>query len=193
MSRFSLVIGGSDSEEKLRANVRELAEKFLAQPQFALEREQLRQALGNLPTGRVGDRRSNRRVQGPKVHPVLEVAASNEPRGKVSVKKVRPHPNPLPRGEGEMVAAIWPCARVKLALVQGFNERVLRGRLTPAQGEKARIARLSASVPDCQAAIQICRTPAGKRPHNQRSVIRPEPLPHTSAKPQQPQPRTVIF
>ena len=53
-----------------------------ARPFDALERRSPTWLVGgeDLPTGRVGDRRSNRQVQGTKVHPIAEVAAPHEPR-----------------------------------------------------------------------------------------------------------------
>ena len=45
--------------------------------------------------------------------------------------KARPHPNPLPRGEGDIVAASWPGEGARLTLVRGFNARILRGILCP--------------------------------------------------------------
>ena len=43
-----------------------------------------------------------------------------EPRGELSVNRARPHPGPLPRGEGEIVPASWPRDGAGLALVQGL-------------------------------------------------------------------------
>jgi len=48
----------------------------------------------------------------------------------VCIKIARPHPGPLPRGEGEVVPASWPGNGARLARIQGFSARVLRGDLT---------------------------------------------------------------
>jgi hypothetical protein len=45
----------------------------------------------------------------------------------VGGRKARPHPNPLPRGEGDVVSASWPKAGAELALARGFNPRILKG------------------------------------------------------------------
>jgi len=44
----------------------------------------------------------------------------------VGVMKARPHPGPLPRGEGEAVSASWHNHGAGLARVQGCNARVHR-------------------------------------------------------------------
>ena len=49
-----------------------------------------------------------------------------------------PHPGPLPRGEGEMVAASW---QKDGALVHEFNARILRGILIPALSRPSRSER----------------------------------------------------
>jgi hypothetical protein len=67
-----------------------------------------------LPTGRGGARRSHRLVHGPKVRSSA-VLVPREPRGGVSVERARPHPGPLPRGEGDLVPASWPGGGAGLA------------------------------------------------------------------------------
>src|SRR5580692_5219148 len=55
--------------------------------------------------------------------------------GEISGSKwinVRPHPSPLPQGEGEIVAVCWRSEGTEFAPVQGFNARMFRGNLTPA-------------------------------------------------------------
>jgi hypothetical protein len=47
---------------------------------------------------------------------------------KMVVKKARPHPGPLPQGEGEVVAAF---GRNESGLVHGINARMVRGTLFP--------------------------------------------------------------
>ena len=55
--------------------------------------------------------------------------SSHETRGKVSVKKARPHPGPLPRGEGEVVSASWQDDGARS--VQGFTVHDLSGNSYP--------------------------------------------------------------
>src|SRR5580698_3130518 len=54
--------------------------------------------------------------------------------GEISGSKwinVRPHPGPLPRGEGEIVAVCWRSEGTEFAPVQGFNARNVSGKSHP--------------------------------------------------------------
>src|SRR5580698_7311755 len=54
--------------------------------------------------------------------------------GEISGSKwinVRPHPSPLPRGEGEIVAVCWRSEGTEFAPVQGFNARNVSGKSHP--------------------------------------------------------------
>ena len=73
-------------------------------------------------------------VQGPKVHPILEIAAPHEPRDEVSIPQARPHPGPLPQGEGEIVAALGQDDRGRSALDHSRDgrQRVTEAAQAPA-------------------------------------------------------------
>jgi hypothetical protein len=53
------------------------------------------------------------------------------PKMEVGKTEARPHPGPLPRGEGETLAASWQYGGVGLAVVHGFNARNFSGNSLP--------------------------------------------------------------
>lgn len=71
--------------------------------------------------------------------PISQPAATQptNPERAVGIEKVRPHPGPLPQGEGDLVSASWQRGDTRLALDRKCNARILRKFLSPSDEESA--------------------------------------------------------